>query len=127
MAIDEILGGISEATESNDVVGADALPVVNGYVSARDQLFASYEDSMSRIHDWIDTRRDEFADLDDTLPEPLPAIADVDSPQFRYENFYFGAHHPADYAPEVERERRRYADEKTRPDGLIAQRLAGTR
>jgi hypothetical protein len=127
MAIDEILGEVGKATEPKDVVGADAIPVVNGYITARDQLFASYEDSMSRIDDWINARRVEFADLDATLPEPLPAIVDVDSPQFRYGNFCFGAHRAADYAQEVEHERRRHVDEKAKPSGIIAQRLAGTR
>jgi hypothetical protein len=127
MAVDGILGKISEATTSEPVAGAEAGPVVDGYVAARDQLFASYEDNLGQIHDWIDSRRKEYGGLDDTLPEPLPSTTDVDSPDFRYEKFYFDDHNPADYAPEVERERQRYVDEKTKPDGLIAQRLAGGR
>jgi hypothetical protein len=126
MAIDEAFGRLSGATESKDVAGAEALPVVNGYIAARDQLFASYEDSVGRVEDWIDARRTEFADLDATLPEPLPSAADVDSPDFRYEQFFFGEHDPADYAPEVERERRHHVDEKAKPDGVIAQRLAAS-
>jgi hypothetical protein len=126
MTIDSILGGIDEATKDEPVAGTDAIPVVNGYVEARDRLFASYEDSLNQVNEWISDRRTEFATLDDTLPEPLPAYADVDSPDFRYEKFYYGEHdHPADYAPEVERERQRYVDGKAKPDGVIAQRLAG--
>ncbi len=125
MAIDETLGRISNATEDTDVDGAEAGPVVDGYVAARDLLFSSYEHSIGQTHEWIDARRREFADLDDTLPEPLPSSADVDSPDFRYERFFFGDHDPAIYAPEVERERQRYVDEKAKPDGVIAHRLAG--
>lgn len=127
MLIDDVFGKISKATESKDVAGADALPVVNGYIAARDQLFAAYEDSAGRIEEWIDARRTEFADLDATLPEPLPSSADVDSPDFRYERFFFDEHDPADHAPEVERERQRQMGGTAKPDGVIAQRLAGTR
>jgi len=127
MAIDQVLGGVSKTTEQEPVAGSDAGPVVDGYVTARDQLFASYEQSLNQIDDWIGARRKEFAGLDVTLPEPLPAGADVDSPDFRYDNFYFDQHSPGDFAPEVERERQRYVDEKAKPDGLIAQRLAGVR
>jgi hypothetical protein len=61
------------------------------------------------------------------LPEPLPASTNVGSPDFRYEKFFYEDHDPADHAPEVERERQRHADEKTKPDGVIAQRLGGDR
>jgi hypothetical protein len=125
MAIDETLGRISQATENTAVDGAEAGPVVDGYVAARDQLFASYEHSIGQIHEWIDARRKEFDNLDATLPEPLPSSANVGSPDFRYERFYLDGHTPADYAPEVERERQRHADEKSKPDGVIARRLTG--
>lgn len=127
MAVDGILDGVSKATEDEPVAGAEAIPVVNGYVAARDQLFASYEDGMGRIDDWIAARRKEFAGLDGTLPQPLPSVADVDSPDFRYEQFFYDLHDPAELAPEVERERQRHLAEKSRPDGVIAQRLAGDR
>lgn len=127
LAIDEVLGKVGEATEPTPVDGTEAATVVDGYVAARDRLFASYEDSMGRIKEWIDGRRREFADLDVTLPEPLPSCTDVDSPEFRYEKFFYTDHWVADYASEVERERRRHVDEKSKPDGVIAQRLAGAR
>jgi hypothetical protein len=128
MAVDGILGKIESATEDKPVAGADALPVVNGYIEARDELFSSYENSIGQVHEWIDARRREYAELDETLPQPLPSITDVDSPDFRYENFFYDQHdNPREYAPEVERERQRYVDEKTKPDGAIAQRLAGDR
>jgi hypothetical protein len=128
MAIDGILSGIGTATEDKPVAGTDALPVVNGYVEARDQLFTSYENSIGQVHEWIDARRREYAGLDETLPQPLPSTTDVDSPDFRYENFFYDQHaNPGEYAPEVERERQRYVDEKAKPDGAIAQRLSGDR
>lgn len=125
MAIHEILGRVQNATQDQPVAGDEAAAVLDGYVGARDRLFESYEDSLSHVRDWLRERRKEFDALDDTLPEPLPAYADVDSPDFRYEKFFFGDSGPAEYAPEVERERKRYVDQKTKPHGAIARRLAG--
>ena len=96
----------------------------------RDRLFAAYEDNLDQIRSWISERREELADSTETIPAPLPAYADVRSPDFRYENFAMVGvmdNVPAGIAPEVERERRRYVAERTEPDGVIAQRLAGDR
>jgi len=127
LAITEFLGMIGKAVESKPVDGAEAIPVVAGYNSARDRLFASYEDNLGQIGDWLAGIRSEYSDLaTTTIPEPVPRIADVDSPDFRYGNFVYSGHHAADYAPEVERERRKYVDETSKPDGVIAQRLGGS-
>ncbi len=125
MAIDELMSLMGKATADKPVAGAEAIPVINGYVEARNQLYESYENALDTVKVWIEARRTEFAGLDDTLPQPLPADADVDSPDFNYEKFFYDTHVPADYAPEVERERQRYVEEKTKPDGLITHRLAG--
>jgi len=105
-AVDQILRGAAEALKPEPVAGAEAIPVVQGYTSAR-------------------ARRDELANATSTVPQPLPAFADVDSPDFRYEKFTMVGE--PDLGPEVERERQRYVDEKTKPDGAIARRLAGER
>jgi hypothetical protein len=126
LAIDEFLGLMGKATGSRPVEGAEAIPVVTGYRTARDRLFNAYEDNLGQIRTWLTGVRDEYAGIAGaTIPEPLPACADVDSPDFRYELFKYHEHVAAEYAPEVERERRRYADEKAKPDGVIAQRLGG--
>lgn len=126
MAIDELLGLVGKATEDRPVDGVEAIPVINGYVDARDRLFESYEQALGSIRDWVHARRGEYAGIaDDMLPEPLPSHADVHSPDFRYEKFFYIDHAPGDYAPEVDRERRKYLEEKTDPPGVITRRLAG--
>jgi hypothetical protein len=125
-AVDQLLGQATAALEPRPVPGDKAMPVVSGYVSARDSLFVSYEDNLEQIRAWIQSRWDELHTDIAAIPEPLPASTDVDGPDFRYENFAYHDHgHPADYAPEVERERQRYAAEKAKPGGVISQRLAG--
>lgn len=127
LAIDQFLNAVGEATKPSPVPGDAAGPVVEGYVAARERLFTSYEDNLDQIRAWISARREDLASLGETIPGTLPASADVDSPDFRYENFHYPDHVPADYAPEIERERQRYVEEKTTPDGVIAERLAGDR
>jgi hypothetical protein len=125
-AVDQLLGQATAALEPKPVPGDKAIPVVDGYISARDGLFKSYEDNLEQIRDWIQKRWAELHDDPTTIPEPLPASTDVDGPDFRYENFAYHDHaHPEDYAPEVERERQRYAAEKAKPGGVISQRLTG--
>jgi hypothetical protein len=126
MAIDELLGLVGKATEDKPVDGAEAIPVINGYVDARDRLFESYEQAVGSIRDWVEARRGEYAGIaDDVLPQPLPSNADVDSPDFSYERFFYLDHTPGDYAPEVDRERKKYVEEKVDPSGVITQRLEG--
>jgi hypothetical protein len=122
--IDQFVAEVGAATP---VPGDKAGPVVEGYVAARERLFSSYEDNLEQIRAWISARRVDLASLGETIPGTLPASMDVDSPDFHYESFYYPDHVPADYAPEVERERQRYVEEKTRPDGVISERLAGER
>lgn len=124
--VDQLVGHAEQALEPKPVAGTEAVPVVDGYLTAREELFASYEDNLEQIRTWINGRRDELAASTTTIPEPLPASADVDSPDFRYERFAHGTHQfPDQFAPEVERERQKYVAEKAKPDGVIAQRLHG--
>jgi hypothetical protein len=125
--LDQFVGEVGDALANTPVPGDKAGPVAEGYFAARERLFSSYEDNLEQIRAWISARREDLASLGETIPDPLPASADVDSPDFRYENFHHPDHVPADYAPEVERERQRYVEEKTKPDGVIAERLAGER
>ncbi|HWM07085.1 MAG TPA: hypothetical protein VNP92_32505 [Actinophytocola sp.] len=124
-AVDQILAGAADAVKPAPVDGAEAIPVVQGYTSARDRLFAAYEDNCEQVRDWINARRDELAGATSTIPQPLPGYADVDSPDFRYERFAMTG--VPGLGPAVEQERQRYVDEKANPDGVIARRLAGER
>jgi hypothetical protein len=123
-AVDQLLGGAAAALEPKPVAGDKAIPVVRGYVSARESLFASYEDNLEQIRAWIQKCWDHVQADTSTIPQPLPPSTDVDSPDFRYEHF---AHvgDSADLAPEVERERQQYVEEKSKPGGVIGHRLAG--
>jgi hypothetical protein len=125
-AVDQLLAHAVQVVEPKPVAGAEAVPVVEGYLTAREELFASYEDNLEQIRTWIDGRRDELAANTTTIPEPLPASADVDSPDFRYERFTHGSHQfPEQFAPEVERERQKLVAEKAKPAGVITHRLTG--
>lgn len=124
-AIDQIFDGAADALKPEPVPGAEAIPVVQGYTSARDRLFAAYEDNCEQVRDWIRARRDEMEDATSTIPQPLPAYADVDSPDFRYKEFAMVGE--PGLGPQVARERQRYVDEKAKPDGVIARRLTGER
>jgi hypothetical protein len=124
-AVDQIWLHIGNAVQPKPVEGAAAIPVVSGYVSARDQLFAAYEDNLEQLRGWIQARREDLAGLTESIPEPLPPSTDVDSPDFRYENFYYSEDTSGAYGPEVERERPKYVNEKNKPDGVITHRLSG--
>lgn len=123
-AVDQLLGAAAGTLEPKSVPGDKAIPVVSGYVAARDSLFASYEDNLEQIRAWIQARWDDVQADTGSIPEVLPPSTDVDSPDFRYEHF---AHvsDSADLAPEVERERQQYVEEKSKPGGLIGHRLGG--
>jgi hypothetical protein len=123
-AVDQLLGTAAGTLEPKPVPGDKAIPVVSGYISAREDLFASYEDNLEQIRAWIQKCWEHVDSDTTTIPEPLPASTDVDRPDFRYEHF---AHvgDSADLAPEVERERQQYVEEKSKPGGVIGNRLAG--
>lgn len=111
-------------TEDTPVTGDNERAVLDGYVTARDQLRKSYASNLTLVQEWVDARRRSFAELTMPLLSPLPTSTDVDSPDFRYEEFYYDLHdNPGVYAPEVERERTKYVEEKS--NGLIGQRLDG--
>lgn len=59
------------------------------------------------------------------LLELLPTSTDVDSTDFRYENFSYLEPVPGVDSASVEAERTRYVEEKSKPGGLIGTRLGG--
>lgn len=123
--VEQIWSQIGKAVQPKPVEGAEAIPVVSGYVAARERLFAAYEDNLDQIGEWIAARREDLAGSTMSIPEPLPPSTDVDSPDFRYENFYYSTNVPGVHGPEVERQRQKYVDEKAKPDGVITHRLSG--
>jgi hypothetical protein len=123
-AVDQIYSQISSALKPAPVVGAEAIPVVTGYVEARDRLFAAYEDNLDQVRGWIRARRDNLAALTVAMPVELPPCTDVDSPLFQYDQFFY-SQEPGVHGPEVERERGKYVAKKQKPGGVISQRLDG--
>jgi hypothetical protein len=125
-AVDQLLGHAAEAVKSEPVPGDKAIPVVHGYLAARDGLFASYEDNLEQIRAWLQWCWGNARSDTDSIPITLPPSTDVDGPDFRYENFA-NVGDSADLGPEVERERQKYMDEKPKPSGVIGRRLDGDR
>jgi hypothetical protein len=82
---------------------------------------------LGRHKDWVSGRRNEGLGLADTVPEPLPSYADVDSPDLSFEGFFYLDHAPGDHTPEVDHERQAYIEEKADPHGVIAARVARKR
>lgn len=112
------------AAQPKPVEGADERAILGGYVTAAADLRKSYANNLTLLQRWVDGHRRAYVDLAMPLLTPLPTGTDVDSPDFRYEEFYYDLHdNPGIYAPEVERERTKYVDEKS--NGLIGQRLDG--
>jgi hypothetical protein len=122
--IDTMLKATSKFTEEPPVDGEPA-QIVDGYVNARNLLVRSYEDNVGSIQSWVSARRGELAGLTMPLLEPLPRTTDVDSPDFRYENFAYVEPVPGVDNASVERERTQYAEEKSKPHRLIGARLDG--
>lgn len=111
--------------EPGKVAGTEAIPVVKEYTTAYDDLFESYEANLRQIADWLSARTADLEAAAATIPEPLPAQYDVDSPDFRYEYLASVSQAESDLGPDVGRERQRYAEEKATGGGLIGQRLSG--
>ncbi|TDV46205.1 hypothetical protein [Actinophytocola oryzae] len=123
-AVDQIYSQIGSALKPAPVAGTAAIPVVDGYAAARDRLLAAYEDNLDEVRGWIKNRRDALAGLTVAMPDELPPCTDVDSPDFRYDQFSYSPE-PQVHGPEVERERQKYVDEKPKPGGIISERLDG--
>lgn len=122
--IDQILAATKLFAET-DVQDGEPTQIVDGYLIARDTLVSSYESNVGTIESWIASRRTDLDQLKLPLLEPLPPTTDVDSPDFRYENFAYGEPVPGVDNTSVERERTSYVEEKPKPGGLIGPGLAG--
>lgn len=122
-AITKLLDAIKGQMKDDSVEAADELAALNDYTDARDRLKRSYEANLDLVRKWIDDRTKDLEAVAIPMKLPMAVGADVDSPQFTYDDFYYSLHDPNVYAPEVERERTKYVEEKG--NGLIAERLRG--
>ncbi|MGW5051391.1 hypothetical protein [Actinokineospora sp. NPDC004072] len=115
---------ISISTKGAEIAleGSEAGAVVDSYIRHRDELRRSWESGLLDIRDWLNQQDAELGRDEVDLLEPLPATADVDSPDFRYEHFANANHSVESYSPRVDHERRRMAEEEA-PSGVIAERL----
>ena len=124
--VEQILSGFKSPAEAS-VDGDQAPQVVDSYTRERDRLRESFEAGLFHLRDWLAMQQNELAGLSLPLLEPLPVCTDVDSPDFSYANFSNENHAPSVFGPRVEREHKKYLEEKQHPDGVIAQRLDGGR
>jgi hypothetical protein len=122
-AVGKLLEAVGAQTKSDPVKAADELAALNDYIDSRDRLKRSFEENLDEVGRWIKQRADDLDDVAIPLKEPVKVGMDVDSPDFSYDDFYYNTHDPNVYAPEVERERTKYIEEKG--NGLIGQRLSG--
>lgn len=121
--VSKLLETVQGQTKSDPVVAEVELDALNDYIDSRDRLKNSFEANLDEVRRWIMNRADDLDDVAIPLKEPAKVGMDVDSPDFSYDDFYYNDHDPNVYAPEVERERTKYVEEKS--NGLIAQRLRG--
>jgi hypothetical protein len=111
---------------SIDGTGADA--VIDSYrdrsVGLRETFESNLNQLSTRLHD--DWARQVSDDADLRVMEPMEPVADVGSPEFRYEEFSTEEYPPGGpFADQVEVERKRYAQEKEERETEINRRLEG--
>jgi hypothetical protein len=104
---------VSIAKEGKDLPldSKGAEEVVGDYTCGRDQLRQSYEDALNDLRDWINRQDAELRNDDIPIIDPLPSDMHVTSPDFTYREFYSDYHDPSGYAPKVDAEREKYAQE----------------
>ncbi|MEV4312838.1 hypothetical protein [Actinocrispum sp. NPDC049592] len=99
------------------IEGNDADQVMDSYRREADWLNESFGNALDHI------RTDVAHQIDDAMRpssmyKPLPLICNVNSPDFRWENFQDMVHNPGSIGPIVEAERRKYAEEKKRQSDI---------
>lgn len=119
---EEFQGAVKEKVS---IDSSDAARVLDGYVNARSRLRGSFEDGLGQLGMWLDRQRGSYFSLRVPILEPLPASCDVRGPDFSYGKFFNDGHDATAYAPKVEQERKKFAEENPRPDGPIHRRLKG--
>ncbi len=109
-----MLAKVGTAIAQYEIEGDDADVVVDHYLQAKNHLL----DSNRNVLEWVakqflEQRVDEAVERGQPLRKPLPVYCQVDSPDFRYENFQSTrGGDPGPIAPTVEEERQKCIEEK---------------
>lgn len=124
------LTGAAAEEITADLGGTNGVDVWRSYEDAYRRLAQSNEAEMETIKKFVNDTHDQIAKetAEVLLYRRLPPETDVDSPNFRYEEFSYDGY-AGGYGHAVEVERRKFVDEKNasgfRADGAIALRLDG--
>jgi hypothetical protein len=108
--------------------GEDA--VIDGYMRQATALHDGLQEGLWAVRDRLRTQASQVSGSDVPLFEPLPSHCDIDSPDFRYENFKLGDHDRSTVgkiSPTVTTEREKYQQEKTGSGGPISSDSTATR
>lgn len=122
-AVDRFFDALTGVTKKEKVDDSGAQAVVDSYLRSRDQLRRSYQDGLNQLRDWLGERKWDYLGTPSQLLDPLPACADVHSPDFSYSQFFDDHHDPTLFSPRVEQEREKAATGN--PHGLISATLEG--
>lgn len=126
--VDQIFNLTKDAVEKTPVNthAADARAAIDTYVLGRDQLRKSFAGGLYRLRDTLDLQALSLGDEKVDLFTPLPAhMTDVSGPDFRYEHFFYGDDGETAHGQEVDQERKKYLEEKPKPQTPIERKLAG--
>jgi hypothetical protein len=121
------IGGVVEGYAVN-LGGTNAQDIIDSYQRAYDNLKQSYDQELDRLRLSVVDRHSRVAADQPHLYEPLPEVCDIDGPDFRYENFFHDFTPPSGFDGKVDRERKKYVDERSQAqDGSIGRVLDGVK
>ncbi|MGW5052994.1 hypothetical protein [Actinokineospora sp. NPDC004072] len=89
------------------------------------KLGERYDDAVRALRMKMDGYLGSIVSGSPHILRPLPSSTDVDSPDFRYENFYSDLRPTPAFSADVARERERYVAEKNSTDNPIGRVLGG--
>jgi hypothetical protein len=128
-AIAENVLDIAVEGATSSVQGKELRDVVESFVNQRNRLLHGYEQELAQVTDLVRRRQEEILSTRIELFEPLPMNLDVNSPDFRYENFMSKDMDPGQFGPRVETERQKSVEEGqnklVNTNSPIQRRLAG--
>jgi hypothetical protein len=128
-AIAENVLDIAVEGATSSVSGGKLNDVVGSFVDQRDRLLHGYEQELAQVADLLKRRQEEVLSTRIELFEPFPLNLNVNSPDFRYDNFMSKDMDPGQFGPRVDVERQKYVEERQNrlvsSDSAIQRRLAG--
>lgn len=101
-----------EAFTGRHLGGSNAGEICESYQRECNFLHQGCENEIEQLRRFIVDRANAISGEQPQICEPLPAICDVDGPNFQYENFFHDFTPPGGYSCQVEVERRKYIAEK---------------